>query len=302
MELRHIRYFVAVAEELNMGRAAARLHIVQPALSKQIGALERELEVKLFDRSKGRLTLTPSGVSFLSDAKDMLRRIDRATQTTRSIERGEIGTLEVGFVGSAMWGILPWVLREHRRRVPLLRFRLHELTTAAQLSRLRADLLDVAFLRPPIFDEEIVFEPVLRETLLVALPDDHPLAGNEAVDLAVLAEETFVMTVPHESPVLYERCIALCRAYGFVPTDIEEADSLGGGLHFVGAGLGVLLVPGSMASRAWPGVVFRPLSHETAELDLAVAYRSGRERRTIASFLETIRDVVASPRVRDDPG
>ncbi len=293
MELRHIRYFVAVAEELNMGRAAARLHIVQPALSKQIAALERDLSVKLFDRSKGRLLLTPAGVAFLSDARDVMRRVDRAAESARSIDMGELGTLEVGFVGSAMWGVLPGVLREHRRRYPGLRFRLHELTTAVQLAQLRTGSLDVAFLRAPAFDEELEFEPVSQEVLVVALPDDHALAGRAAIDLADLADETFVMSVPHESPNYYARCIELCRTYGFVPNSVEEADTVGGGMHFVAAGLAVLLAPGSFATRPWPGIVFKPLTRETVELELAMAYNSQRERGALTAFIETVRQVVA---------
>ena len=289
VEMRHLRYFVAVAEELNMGRAADRLHIVKPALSRQIGALERELGLKLFNREKGRLSLTPAGAAFAEQAEDVLRRVENATNSAQAIARGEMGTLQLGAIGTAMWGtVLPAILREHRRRFPSLGFRIHERMPRQQLAQLRDGSLDVAFLRSPGPDDEIHFETIAHETLMVALPDNHPLAAEEAIDLSDLVTETLVMPPALEAPTFYARCIELCAANGFSPGNIEEADTFGGGMHLVASGVGVKLTPSGVASWQWPGIVIRPLKGQTAELDLSVAYLRGREGNGVAAFMESV--------------
>jgi DNA-binding transcriptional LysR family regulator len=294
MELRHLRYFVAVAEELHVGRAAERLHIVQPALSRQIAALERELDLKLFDRAGGRIMLTEAGIALLEESLLILRRIDSAVAHTKAIARGDLGSLEIGFVGPAMWSVLPAILREYRERFPNVRFHVHETPIAEQLRRLRDGSLDVGFVRAFGYDEAIAFETVLREHFIVALPDDHPMASYDAVDLAALADEPFLMIRRVDSPAFHDRFIELCHSYGFTPQVVEEAVSMSA-LHMISAGIGIAVVTDSIASRPWPGLVFRPLTRPSRPVELAVAYLRDRESPTLTAFIETVRDVTAVP-------
>jgi len=293
MELRHLRYFVAVAEELHVGRAAERLHIVQPALSRQIAALERELDVKLFDRSGGRMVLTVAGVALLEEALVILRRVEKAVAETKSIARGELGSLEIGFVGPAMWSVLPPILREYRQRFPGVRFHVHETPITQQMRQLREGSIDVGFIRPSSYDETIACETVWREHFIVGLPDNHPQTRCDRVDLADLANEPFVMIRRADAPAFHDRFIELCHSYGFTPSVVEEAASMAA-LHLVAAGIGVTILPDSVSSRPWPGLAFRPLTRPGREIELAVAYRRNRDSPTLDAFIDTVRSVVAS--------
>lgn len=292
MELRHLRYFVAVAEELHFGRAAQRLHIVQPALSKQIVALERELGVQLFHRTKRRVRFTPAGEAFYGEARAILHRVRKATTAAQMTATGQVGSLEVGFIGPAMWTVLPPILREHRRRFPGVRFHLHELASGAQVRRLQDGLLDTGFVRPFAHDEALAFQIVWREPFVVAVPEDHCLASATEVDLSELATDTFVLVPRRDSPGFYNQCLAVCHSYGFDPIAIEEGSAPSALYGMVAAGLGVTLAPASARDVPWRGVGFRPLDRESQEVELAVAYRREETSAALSAFLETINDVV----------
>ncbi|MBS1883311.1 MAG: LysR family transcriptional regulator [Actinobacteria bacterium] len=290
MELRHLRYFVAVAEELHVGRAAARLHIVQPALSRQIAALERELEVKLFDRTGGRITVTAAGAALLEEAQVILRRVDGAVAQTKAIARGEHGSLEIGFVGPAMWSVLPAILRGYRAAFPEVRFHIYETGVAQQVRQLREGSLDIGFLRPSGFDETIATETVWREHFMIAVPEDHWITHYDEVDLAALADEPFVMIRRADAPAFHDRFLEVCQSYGFTPKLVEEAASMSA-LNLVSAGIGVSLIPDSVAGRPWPGLAFRPLTRPGREIELAAAYLRDNESPTVQAFLEVARNV-----------
>lgn len=291
MELRHLRYFVAVAEELHFGRAAQRLGIVQPALSKQIVALERELGVKLFTRSKREVSITEPGRAFYEEARAILQRVDHATDTAKLTEAGGVGSLAIGFIGPAMWNILPPLMRTHRQRVPGIHFRLFEMTSEVIVEQVRDGILDVGFIRPFGHDEAVEIRTVLREPFLIVVPEDHSLAGEEIVDLAKAANETFVLVSRTQSPGYFDKCLALCQSNGFSPLLIEEGNTGGAMFGMVAAGLGVTLVPESANVVPWPGVVFRPLTQSEPLADLAIAYRRSDQSPAMVSFLETV-DVV----------
>ena len=289
MELRHFRYFVAVAEELHFGRAAERLHIVQPALSRQIIALERELGVELFDRSRG-VTLTASGEAFLSEARNVLRHADQAAQAAKATASGSIGSLEIGCIGSAMWKILPAILSEHRRRHPDLLFHLHQTSSPLQIESLRKGELHIGFVRPLAQHDDLVFETVLREQFVIAMPATHPLANREAIDLAELCDETFI-TLPRENaPMLHDQHVATCLSYGFTPKLADQGDSPTS-LGMIAAGLGVSLTTESALNISWAGIAFRPLIRPTPEVDMAVAYRRDNRSPAVSAILDTTRDV-----------
>jgi DNA-binding transcriptional LysR family regulator len=290
MELRHLRYFVAVAEELHFGRAADRLHIVQPALSKQIIALERELGLELLERAGG-VRLTPAGEVLYAEARAILERLDRVVASTKATARGEAGSLSIGFVGPAMWNVLPAILREHRRTHPELRFHLHELGSRVQLERLREGSLDVGFLRRLALDDVLAFEPVWREQFVVCLPDDHPLAAAEVIDLSALKDEAFVVLPREDAPAIHDVTVTICLGYGFSPKTLEEGNSPAA-LNMVGMGLGVALICESAQDAALRGITFRPLTKPTPDVDLSACYRTGYRSATLRSFLETVRRVV----------
>jgi DNA-binding transcriptional LysR family regulator len=299
VELRHLRYFIALAEELHFGRAAQRLHIVQPALSRQVMSLERELGVDLLDRSQG-VTLTRAGEAFYEEAKAIVERADIAMATTRATARGELGSISIGFVQPAMWNVLPPILRAHRRAYPNLTYRLYELGSPEQMERLRARTLDIGFVRPLVVDDVLAFEPMWREHFVVALADDHPLAGSEAIDLHDLKEERFVVLPRPLAPGLNDMHISICLSYGFSPKVVEQGNSPSA-LVMVSMGMCVALIPESVQNAGFQGITYRPLIRPTPELDLAVVYRTDDHSSRLQAFLETARRVVPEVRAPGRP-
>ena len=287
MELRHLRYFVAVAEELHFHRAAERLHISQPPLSQQIRALERELDVLLLDRNRRSVSLTPAGSVFLNEARAILDAVEAATEAARSVARGEAGRLAIGFVGSAMHGALPDVLREYRRTHPAVALALTELPTAAQLEALAAGRIDVGVLRPPVREPGLALATIQTEPFVVALPEDHPLAAEQEVPLAALLDEPFVLLSRREAPGLHLSLAEAMSAAGGVPRVVQEAREMQTVVGLVAAGLGVSLVPASVGADAHHGVAYRPVAGTAPVVELALAWRPDALSPTVESFLAT---------------
>jgi DNA-binding transcriptional LysR family regulator len=299
VELRHLRYFVAVAEELHFGRAAQRLHIVQPALSKQIASLETELGVQLFHRTKRRVTITDAGRALYEEVRVILQRIERAVETAQMTAAGQIGSLDLGFIGPAMWSVLPKLLAEHHRRLPDVRFRLSELSSVAQVVGLRDGTLDAGFVRLPLHDfDDVEFRVVLREPFMITLPEGHPAAASPSVDLAALAGEPFNFVPRRVEPGFYDRCIALCQDHGFSPNIVEEGTGPTAICGMVATGLGITLSPASILNAPWPGITFRRLSRPSLDLELAVAIRREEPSAALRGFLETIDGVSESSESR----
>ncbi|HZO37067.1 MAG TPA: LysR family transcriptional regulator [Solirubrobacteraceae bacterium] len=292
MELRHLRYFVAVAEEMHFGHASKRLHIVQPALSKQIAALERELGVTLFSRSKHRISFTPAGEAFYEEAVDILRRVEHATRTAKMTDTGAVGSLDVGFIGPAMFSVLPSLLREHRRRFPGVRFQLHEMGTVPQIRRLQDGAFDAGFVHASGPEEGVSFKTVWREPFVIGLPHEHPLVREDVVDLAACADETFVFIARKGSPGLFDQCLALCQSHGFTPRVIEEGDSPSARYGMVSAGIGVTIAPGSVIKGGWPDVEFRHLTDATTQIETAFAYSTSNHSATLAALTQTLDEVL----------
>jgi DNA-binding transcriptional LysR family regulator len=294
MELRHLRYFVAVAEELHFGRAAERLHLAQPPLSRQIRQLEAELGVRLLERTKRRVQLTSAGQVFLREARDILAQVDHAADLARQAARGETGQLAVGFIGAASYSVLPVVLQAFRARFPQVALALQELTTAQQLAALREGRLQVGFVRPPVEDPRLAAETILREPLLVALPRAHRLAGRSAVALDALAREPFVLFPRPLGPGLYDQIMALCQRAGFAPRVTQEARQMQTITRLVGAGIGVSLVPSSVQNLRGFGVAYRPLADATPDVEMALAWRRDDPSEVLQRFLEVAREAAAS--------
>ncbi|MGS2585903.1 LysR substrate-binding domain-containing protein [Streptomyces hebeiensis] len=273
MELRRLRYFVAVAEELHFGRAAERLGIAQPALSQQIQRLETDLGVRLLIRNRRRVTLSPAGNAFLPGARETLAHADRAARTARRTAAGELGRLVLGFVGSAADELLPRVLPVFRARLPDLRLVLREMTSAEQLAALARGGLDLCLMRPPSPPVPGLRTRLLtRQPLVAVLPSGHPLADLEEIAPADLRGESLVLFPREKGPWLHDVITSYChRADGARPEVAQEAVMMQTIIALVAAGTGISLVPASQRSLARPGVVFRPLTGAPV-VDLVAAW------------------------------
>jgi DNA-binding transcriptional LysR family regulator len=279
MELRHLRYFLAVAEELHFHRAATRLHISQPPLSQQIRALERELGVTLLERNRRRVALTAAGEAFRDDTRAILAAVDRASERAQNIARGSIGTLSIGFVGSAMFSeTLPDILREFRSSRPDVALVLRELPTVVQLQALVGGELDVGVIRGPIaaseLDPQLELMTIQRERLVAALPADHPLAARRRLRAADLRGETFVILARRDAPGLFASLSAAM-------------------ISLVAGGFGVSLVPASVGSVDRSGVAFRPFAGPAPTIELSAAWRTAGGSPVRDAFLALARSTKA---------
>ena len=292
MELRHLRYFVAVAEELHFGRAAARLFIAQPPLSQQVQQLERELGVTLFQRTSRRVQLTAAGEVFLTGARQTLAGLDAAVQSTQRAARGETGWLGIGFAASATYDLLPAVLHDFRARFPDVALSLMELNAVEQSAALRDRSIHVGFARPHTEDAEIVVEAVLREPFLVALPAAHMLAGHEMLSLDMLAGEPFVSFPEKPLPSYAQVVRAVCEGAGFAPRVVQEVREMQTAISLVAAGLGVALLPASVQHLRRDGVVYRPLPESAPRTGLAVVTRKEDASPALQNFLGIVREQV----------
>ncbi len=289
MELRHLSYFIAVAEELHFGRAAARLHLAQPPLSRQIRQLEAELGVPLFERDKRHVRLTDAGAVLLGEARAVLAHAEQAAHAARRAARGEVGTLAVGFIGAASYSVLPGIVQAFRARFPGVELVLQEMTTAEQLQALRGGQIRAGLVRPPVADAALAAETVLREPLVVALPAVHPLAAQRRVAIAALAGEPWVLFPRRLAADLYDQILGLCERAGFRPRLAQEAMQMQTVARLVGAGIGVSLVPRSVQTLHSAGVAYRPLRDATAAVEMAVAWRRDDSSPLLRQFLAVAR-------------
>jgi DNA-binding transcriptional LysR family regulator len=303
MELRHLRYFIAVAEEGHITRAAERLGMQQPPLSQQIRALERELDVQLLRRKPRGVELTEAGRALLADARAILAHIDHAFATTRRTARGEQGRIAVGFTSSAPFHpFVPRVIRAFRDSFPLIALTLEESGTTELIDDLRHERVDAAFIRTPVTDPlGLTVNPLLEEAMLVALPSAHPLAaGNAAAEapaegsknptlpLAALAAETFIVYRRRSGPGLYDAIFAACHAAGFSPLVGQEAPRIVSTLNLVAAGLGIAIVPASLQRMQMDGVVYRRLMGTRPRAPLLLATRRGDTSAVVRRFLDLV--------------
>lgn len=287
MELRHLRYFVTLAEELHFGRAAEKLHISQPPLSMQIRALEGELGVMLFNRTQRHVALTQAGHALLQEARQILARVEQAVLITRRAGRGEIGELAVGFISVADYNVLPVVLREFRRKFPLVNLTLREATTDAQIRDLIAGRLDVGFLLSPVTELAIESVSILREPLIAALPEKHLLAKKPGkLALEKLKDEPFILFPRPNAPGLYDDVVSCCKAAGFSPRVEQEAIQMQTIISLVSAELGVALIPASLNNLRRTGVVYKPLKQQTPMTEIHLAWRRGDELPALRVFVD----------------
>jgi len=287
LELRHLRYFVAVAEELHFSRAARRLNVSQPPLSQQIRQLESILGARLFVRTSRRVELTPAGTTLLDGARRTLAEVARSIAAAQRAGRGELDMLRVGFTDSAALGGLPELVRAFRAAHPAIHLELTEGTTESQLDALAHDLVDVALVRGPVASGAWQTEIVRREPFVAALPADHLLVGKGALSLRALRHVPFVLFPRHLAAPFYDVVVGMCRAAGFDPTIRYESSEYETILSLVAAGLGVSLVPASVRDLQRVGVEFRPLRGVAATAEIALVYRAHRMSRPLELFIGT---------------
>lgn len=290
MELRHLRYFVALAEELNFTRAAARVGIGQPPLSQQIRDLETELGGPLFRRLPHGAELTEAGRAFLPEAKSALEQADRAARVARRAGSGEVGRLRVGFTGSAAFRAeVPTAVRDFRRAYPDVDLVLEEAPTARLIEQLVATELDAAFVRPgnaQIKGIELLDLP--KERMMLAVPAGHRLSKPKAVRMKDLAGEPIVQFPRAAGPGLYDQVAGACRVAGFEPTFAATAPELTSVSNFVAAGIGLAIVPESVARARLPGVRYRPLTGTPISVRLCLATRAGEATVTVKNFVSLV--------------
>ena len=297
MELRHLRYFVAVAEELNFGRAAERLRIAQPPLSRQIRDLEREVGAALFERVPRGVELTPAGRAFLPEARLTLAQAERAQRTAQRAAHGETGRLRVGFVEAATHsGILPDVLSFFRAHLPSVGLSLFELDPLRQAEAFQDGRIDIGILHSPPLDAArwLRVEPIYAEPVILALPKTHAMAGRSRLALASLADESFVGFPRVVAPEIYDDIIAACRRAGFSPRIVQEATGWHTLASLVSAGVGVGVVPRSIAEFQQAGVVYRSVRALDVEMSLAAVWKRSERSPIRERFVAALKAVAGA--------
>ena len=310
MELRHLRYFIAVAEELSFSRAAGRMYLSQPALSQQIRKLEEELGVSLFYRTRRQVELTEAGRVLLEGARPALVQIEQTARAAREAGGVESSHLKVGFPEYANHTLVADILQEFRKRYPDVELEEHEMfllqQTSRQVSGLRSGALDVGFLLLPVDDEALMLERILGIELVAALPEGHPLAAREYVPMRKLAGERLIMFPRRFHPNSYDYIMECCREAGFNPDVVQrnEPQLYSGATTYrmvaSGAGIGIVAAPVVSTSRP-VGVVFRPLREPTPVLNLAAAWRREDPSPNLQAFLGVVREFVPGGGRPGDP-
>lgn len=294
MELRHLRYFVAVAEELHFGRAATRLAIVQPSLSQQIQQLEHELGFPLLVRTKRSVELTDAGKVFLVEAQKILAQVQEAKRAARRANVGEVGRLAIGYISSSTYDLLPMMLRTYREHFPDVEVILRELTSQEQVRALEDDAIQIGLLRLPISSPLLNTEVMRREPIVAVLPERHSLARQEQITVAQLANEPFVLQSRQRGAGYYMQLMKLCLAAGFSPNVVQEVTEMHTIVSLVAAGIGVSLVPLSIRDIRSQGVVYRELEAPVTLTEIAVAWRHDIQSAVVQNFLTVAREIAPS--------
>jgi DNA-binding transcriptional LysR family regulator len=290
-ELRLVRYFVAVAEELHFGRAAHRLRMAQPGLSQQIRSLEQQLGVRLLDRTSRQVRLTPAGSLLLDEGRRLLAQAERTADQVRRAGLGQVGRVTVAAIGSATYDVIPHLLREHRKRYPDVEVLLREMSTPAQVQALRGGEIDVGFLRLPADVDELVAHVVREERMALMLPESHPLTALREIPLRALAHERLIVFPASPRPSWVDTVIAACREAGFEPHVAQEAMESATVVSFVAAGIGIAPVPEGLLPLARPGVITRLVAPPAPVTQLAVVHRPGDLLPAVATLMGVVHEL-----------
>lgn len=288
MELRQLRYFLALAEHLHFGDAAHALHITQPPLSRQIAAMEEELGVRLFDRHSRAVSLTPAGRAFVEQARTLLAGLDQAMRSARATARGERGQLRIGFTSLAAWTLLPGLLRRFSDRYPEVELLLSEVLPRDLDGLVVQGEVDLALSLPGPAAPGLAYRTLRREPLCAALPSDHPAAaGSGPLKLQRLRHSAFISFPPQTAPALHEAVLQACREAGFDPhvrlrTHLQQTI-----VNLVAEGLGVALVPASISRLQLPGVSFRPIV-AAPSVEYGASWLAANRHPCLVAFLQLL--------------
>ncbi|MBD2303859.1 LysR family transcriptional regulator [Nostoc sp. FACHB-190] len=287
MELRHLRYFIAVAEELHFTNAAQRLHIAQPPLSQQLQQLEAEIGVKLFHRkTKRQVQLTEAGKVFLQEAYGLLQQLETAVALTQRIGKGQTGQLRIGFTSLAIYDLLPLILREFRQQFLEVELVLLELTTSQQEQALKDSRIHLGFAHPPLVDNTLSYSCIQSESLVVALPSTHSLAQKEHISVESLLSEPLIMFPRYLAPGLYDLVMGLFQKGDFKPHIVQEAIQMQTIIGLVSAQIGVAIVPFSLHNLQRSGVVYRPIIGQVPVIETALIWEQDSLTAIAENFLQ----------------
>jgi len=292
MELRHLRYFTVLAEELHFGRAARRLSISQPPLSVAIRQLEESVGARLFERNSKAVRLTPAGDALRLSAQTLLRQAEEAALEARDVSKGSAGRLRIGFVGAMLYRGLPQALTAFQAAHPAVRVSLSELNSGQQITELLHDRMDAGFVHTSRMPEELEQVLLLSEPFMVCMPASHRLARRRTVGLASLRDQPFVLFSREASPDYHERILSICAGAGFRPEVRHEVRHWLSVVSLVSQGMGVALVPSALQHAALRGAVFRPLEEEVAGSDAYCVWRSGPDNAVVQNFLRFVQKAV----------
>lgn len=283
MELRHIRYFLVLAEELNFSRAAERLHIAQPPLSRQIQELEDEIGARLFNRTKRQVELTNAGKVFLKRAHQILDQVEQACISTRLSSTGKEGEFRIGFNG-AIQDLIP-TLKKYREQFPQVGIILRQMSTAEQIEALNENRIDIGVLSGPVDNHKIQVNPLKKVPFKVALPEGHPLASKQAIYIRDLADETFIITPKSAGPLYYDTFMSVFQEVGFTPKMTIQAHDLHTVLALVAANMGITLIP-SFITSFHGGVIKRTIEDVNHSIQASLAWRKDNQSEILEKFLE----------------
>lgn len=289
IDIRHLRHFIAVAEEKHFRIASERLHMTQPPLSLSIKKLEENLGVILLNRSKKHVELTPAGEVFLTGAYEALAKVDQISNDARRAALGLVGRLNIGFVGSAIYDALPMTVRRFRKHHPEVELELFEMTTIEQLEAISNGKIDAGLLRPPVAGSSLYhLETVVKERLIAVMPTSHPLADTTQLNLSQLAEDGFILFPQKTSPNLHALVLLACRRAGFTPKIAQTAHQIQTQISLVSAGLGVALVPQCVRKAPHQGVVYKEIKGlgDVISTQMSIAKRHGYSAALLDTFIE----------------
>jgi DNA-binding transcriptional LysR family regulator len=291
VELRQLKYFITVAETLHFGRAAAALHLSQPALSKQIQALEENLDVQLLERTKQWVKLTPVGQKFLEISHQILQDVEAGIQITKQIAAGQIGQVRIGITEATLFSLAPKILSLYRSQYPHVKLHLVSGGTEAHVEALRSHRIDIGFVYLPIREPSLAIHPLFDEVYVAALPAHHRLARQQHLSLASLANEPLIFYPRSLAPVLFSTFVNHCEQAGFVPTIVQEAELAQTRLGLVAAGVGIAFVLADVQDLSAKGVVYRPLMGNFLTLKLALSWRQTEDLPVVQTCLEELKNL-----------
>ncbi|WP_395678418.1 LysR substrate-binding domain-containing protein [Inquilinus sp.] len=300
MDIRRLSYFVAVAEEAHFGRAAVRLGIAQPPLSRQIAQLEADLGALLFDRSRSQIRLTQAGMVLLERSRDILELIGQAEGEVRRIGEGSAGRLRIAFVGSATYGVLPDVIKAFRSEYPDVELSLSAMNNAELKRAAIQREIDIAVARPSLADEELKTEILHREPLILALPKSECPGGGGAVHLLGFRSSTFILYPRDPRPSFADHALKLCMDHGFIPGSQLMAQDFQTAISLVAVGVGLCIVPASVSLSQRAGVEFRPISEPNPGTAISLNYRRDNRTPHLVNFLRIARRFADRPPLRQD--